>query len=111
MDEDSSDGDVIAALRRAGHDPLSAFDAGRIGLADEDQLSFAARESRILYSANQGDFMRIHASWMMVGRDHAGILIRSNQTMGVGEQVCAFQAFSGAGIATTNMVAFLANWL
>ncbi len=93
MDEDSSDGDVIAALRRARHDALSAFDAGRTGLADEEQLSFAAEESRILYSANQGDFMRIHASWMAAGRDHAGILIRSNQTMGVGEQVRAFEAF------------------
>ncbi len=42
---------------------------------DEEQLEFAAREGRVLVTANQGHFARLHWECVAAGRTHAGIVI------------------------------------
>lgn len=74
IDEDSKVSALIDALRRRGIDVLTTADAGRDGLADDEQLAFAAENGRTLVTANIGDFERIHARWSRAGREHAGIV-------------------------------------
>ncbi len=60
---------VAQGLRRRGVDVLTTPEAGRLGASDEEQLAFARRENRVLFTQGD-DFLRLHAS----GFEHAGIV-------------------------------------
>jgi flagellar motility protein MotE (MotC chaperone) len=81
LDEDSSSIVLARMLRQAGYDVLSALEAGNLEWSDEEQLEFAIAKGRVLYTANQADFARIHHVFADEGRRHFGIIIRSWQRM------------------------------
>lgn len=87
FDEDSLDADVVDAARLRGLDVVTALDAGMIGKPDEEQFAFARSEARILYTANVGDFARLHVSLLGADGTHPGIVVRARQQMSIGEQV------------------------
>lgn len=89
MDHDSLDRLVVDALRVAGVDVLTSAEVGRHRASDEDQLAFATSEGRVIFTANQGDFARLHRRWMNEGKSHAGIVIRPWQQMPAPAQVRA----------------------
>ncbi|MEX0784643.1 MAG: DUF5615 family PIN-like protein [Dehalococcoidia bacterium] len=88
-DHDSSDEALVEQLRLALVDVLTAHEAHNRHLSDPEQLEFAAREGRAVYTANKGDFARLHTEWASAGRQHAGIIIRRNQLADVGSQLRA----------------------
>jgi hypothetical protein len=45
--------------------------------SDREQLEFAARTGRVLFTGNQGDFARLHRQWIASGATHSGIVIRT----------------------------------
>jgi hypothetical protein len=59
---------VIKGLRQRGADVLSAPEAGMLGASDEEHLTLATTEGRVIFSHDQ-DFLRLHAA----GVEHAGI--------------------------------------
>jgi hypothetical protein len=63
---------VVEELRRLGHDVLTTEDAGKAGRAvsDEDVLTFAVDEDRILLTLNRKHFVRLHRERPR----HAGIV-------------------------------------
>ena len=74
VDEDVSV--VLAAILKArGIEAVTARDSAKLGLADADQLAFAAAAGRVLLTHNRVDFERLHKEWLGSGRPHAGILI------------------------------------
>ena len=85
MDEDSLHAAGLEALRRAGFDCLTATEAGREGLPDEQQLEFASAAGRIVFTRNTRDFVRLHDEWTAGGRLHAGIITLTSQRTSVGE--------------------------
>ncbi|MCI0627119.1 MAG: DUF5615 family PIN-like protein [Acidobacteria bacterium] len=74
---------LVSALRARGLDVLTAHEAGMIERSDEEHLAFAAREGRVLYSFNVGDYCRLQAQ----GRSHAGLVLAQQQRYAVGEQM------------------------
>jgi hypothetical protein len=48
LDEDSSDADLLEALRIRGVDVIAAAPSGRGGQRDEDQLRWATEQHRVL---------------------------------------------------------------
>ena len=64
----------VEELRRLGHDVLTSFEAGNANRAvpDEEVLSFAAQESRILLTQNRRHFLTLHIRKVV---EHAGIII------------------------------------
>jgi hypothetical protein len=64
---------VVDALRRLGHDVLTAREAGRAGagIDDDTVLTDAASASRILLTQNRRDFIRRHNA----GFRHLGIVV------------------------------------
>ena len=92
MDQDSLDAQVAAGIRRAGMDVLMSSDVGRERAPDSEQLAYAASLRRVIYTANRGDYARLHAEWMGEGRTHWGIIIRSRQQISVREQIRALVA-------------------
>jgi hypothetical protein len=78
LDEDSLHRRVARALR-PDHDVVTTLEAGNSGFSDEDQLEYCARQGRAIVTANQADFARLHRDWMSSGREHAGIIILTDQ--------------------------------
>src|SRR5262245_31565324 len=59
---------VASALTQRGIDVLTAFQAGRCGLQDSEQLAFSLSEQRVVVSFDP-DYLALAAS----GASHAGI--------------------------------------
>jgi len=72
---------VAQGLRRRGIDVLTTPEAGLLGAADEEQLAFAVRQGRVIFTQDD-DFLRLHAR----GKPHLGIIYVHQQTP-VGEMI------------------------
>lgn len=69
-------------LRKRGYDAIHAGEVQRLGLSDESQLNFATEEGRSIMTFNVGDFIRLHNGWLKKGREHAGIVVSKQLTVG-----------------------------
>ena len=86
LDEDSSDLDLLKALRMRGVQVVSAVESGMRGQSDAEQLNWAVSHGRAIYSSNRGDFYRLHSERMRSGQRHAGIILIPQQRYSIGEQ-------------------------
>ena len=73
---------VATALRLRRFDVASAHEVGRWGLTDDEQLAYAASGNRALMTFNTGDFVRLHLAWLEQGREHSGIIVSDQLTIG-----------------------------
>ncbi|MHB1033574.1 MAG: DUF5615 family PIN-like protein [Pirellulales bacterium] len=62
-------------LRGRGYDVLTTEEAGKDTAGDEEQLAFAAAESRAIVTFNTRHFAPLHEEWQAAGRPHAGIIV------------------------------------
>ena len=79
---------------------------------DGDQLVFATRKGRALYSFNRGDFLRIHTEWCSTGRDHAGVILAKQKRYSPREQIRRLSRLVETLSAEEmrNRVEFLSAW-
>jgi predicted nuclease of predicted toxin-antitoxin system len=70
------------ALRKRGYDAIHTLEARRSGLPDDSQLAFAASENRCLVTFNVGDFVQLHNQWLETGREHCGIIVSKQLSVG-----------------------------
>ena len=87
LDEDSQDTRLIRALRGRGVDVTSASEVGRNGYSDEEQLDWATKEGRVLFSFNTQDFFRLHTLYLTQAKSHAGLILAVQQEYSIGEQM------------------------
>lgn len=66
---------VVNGLRRRGVDVLTAREAGILGAPDEEHLTLAVSQERVVFSQDD-DFLRMHAR----GLHHRGIIYARQQT-------------------------------
>ena len=81
---------VSQGLRRHGVDVLTAQEAGRIGIADADQLAFALAENRVMVTFDT-DYLALHHS----GAQHAGIAWCPEQKYAIGQLIQALLIVHG----------------
>ncbi len=64
---------IVVSLRQLGHDVLTSFEAGNANLRipDEEVLTFAHADNRIVLTFNRKDFIRIHRQ----NPTHSGIIV------------------------------------
>lgn len=64
---------TVEVLRKLGHDVLTAFEAGQAErrIPDDQVLSYAIREERIVLTFNRKDFIKLHEK----SSQHAGIVV------------------------------------
>ena len=112
LDEDAQDGDFVIALLFRNVDVLSSGDAGMNGSNDREQLDFASRQGRILFSYNVKDFSALHAEYLRSGKEHAGIILAHQQQFGIGEQMRRLLRLSSLLFAEEmqNRLEFLSSW-
>lgn len=72
---------VVHGLRHRGVDVLTVQEAGLLDASDEEHLTRARAEGRVLFTQDE-DFLRLHAA----GVEHAGIAYAS-QRASIGEIV------------------------
>jgi uncharacterized protein with PIN domain len=72
---------VVRGLRERGVDALTVSEARMLGASDEEHLTFARREGRVLFTQDD-DFLRLHAS----GVEHAGI-VYARQPATIGDMI------------------------
>ena len=69
--DESADHAIARGLRLRGVDITTSTEAHLTGATDEEQLSFALMESRVLFTQDD-DFLKLHAD----GVEHSGIAYR-----------------------------------
>lgn len=74
LDEDV---DVLLAplLAARGIDCLTTVGAGNLNRTDEQQLTFALQETRLVITHNRTDFEDLAIAWWNQQHDHAGIVL------------------------------------
>jgi hypothetical protein len=103
---------VAEILRRHGLDAVSVHEiAGREGLPDEEQLSWAAEVQRCLVTRNGDHFVGLTHSFVARGLAHTGVLIvprslRYRDFGGIARAIIAY-AESHKGDMPTYMVDYL----
>lgn len=65
---------IAEMLRSRGITATSVLDERREGLADEEQLRFAAAHNLVLVTANVADYVELARQWAAAGRDHPGLV-------------------------------------
>lgn len=71
---------VVLGLRRLGIDVTAAAEVGLLSASDQQQLAFAHRERRVLFT-HDSDFLKLHSR----GIPHAGIVYCHHEARSVGE--------------------------
>ena len=69
-------------LRLRGYDAVHVVEIGRAGLSDEEQLTFASGEDRILISFNVRDYVKLHEAYHQQGKKHSGIILSKQVPIG-----------------------------
>lgn len=87
IDEDAIARNLVEAFENANIDVLTTADVNRLSFTDEEQLMWAAEQSRVIYSFNVGDFCRLHGSFIERQINHAGIILLQQQRYSIGEQL------------------------
>jgi len=62
-------------LRERGIDCLTAIETGNLGQSDEEQLTYAASQGRVLLTFDREDFLSLATQWTERGRPHAGLIL------------------------------------
>ena len=113
MDQDSLDDDLSSILVGVNWDVAKTNLLGLERAPDHEVLAFATAAGRTVYTANYGDYARLHSEWMRSGRTHSGIIIRTFQQLPIGSQIRALYAIDVAFNLEqmTNAIIYLENFL
>ncbi len=108
--DENVDVSVAVGLRRRGIDVVTARDRGKLGVSDEQHLTLATSEERLMVTHDIADFVKLHRESLAVGRNHSGIAVSSVIAPGtIIRRLLALCDSLSAG-ATENNLIFLANF-
>lgn len=71
---------LIEVGQRLNLDVIAVQSVLPVGTPDEDVLTFAAQEKRVLLTSNARDFAPLSIEWFLADRHHSGIIIVPGQT-------------------------------
>ncbi len=112
LDEDSMGHALTYLLRSRGFDVTTPEDEGTRGLSDVEQLDFATKQGRVIYTYNISDFCRLHTEYLKQGKLHAGVIVCQQQRYSIGEQVrrILYLAAIRSAEEMENNLEFLSAW-
>jgi predicted nuclease of predicted toxin-antitoxin system len=74
---------LAAQLRRHGFDAVTSQEAQLLSADDNAQLAYAASQQRAIITFNFRDFANRHERYMAEERDHWGIVLSTEEPIGV----------------------------
>lgn len=75
-------GKLAEQIRQKGFDAVSAYEAGNAELDDSDQLEYAISQKRVILTCNAKDFAPLFDQYWLAGKDHCGIIISQQLSLG-----------------------------
>ena len=93
VNEDAGENAVVQGLRARGVDLLTTIEAGQCGATDPEQLAFAVKQGRAIYTFNVGDFAQLHQQYLLQSIDHFGIIVVPDQRCNIGEKIRRLAGF------------------
>jgi uncharacterized protein with PIN domain len=73
---------LARALRTRGYDAVHVREIGRRGFDDSEQLEYAIANGRCIFTFNVGDFVELHKAWSDDQREHGGIIVSQQRSVG-----------------------------
>ena len=73
---------LAIALRKRGYDVIHAQELQYKGKSDDEQLSYAIKEKRCLFSFNVKDFVLLHNKYVQNRWEHYGVILSKQLTIG-----------------------------
>lgn len=110
LDEDV-DISLAQALKQKGIDVLTTQESGNKRLSDSAQLEFAINNQRAIFTHNKRDFLLLHKSYLLEGKNHYGIILSDQRTVGETLRGLSRLIFSLTAEEMKNRREFLSNWL
>ena len=86
--DECADEDVARGLRRRGVDVVTAAELGRKELSDEDQLDYAHRTARVIYTTDRR-FLALVAEWVREGTEFPGVVYHAQGALTKGQAIRA----------------------
>jgi hypothetical protein len=86
--DECADEDVARGLRRRGVDVVTAAELGRKELSDEDQLDYAHRTARVIYTTDR-HFLALVAEWVREGTEFPGVVYHAQGALTKGQAIRA----------------------
>lgn len=74
---------LAVQLQRHGFDARSSQSVHMLSQTDSAQLAFAASEHRAIVTFNCGDFVLLHEKYIQQGKEHWGIILSTQETVGI----------------------------
>lgn len=101
---------ISRALRLRGFKAYTTIDQGRANSSDEEQIEYATSIGAVLLTHNVQDFPRIHHEFMRRGKQHCGIIVAKQ--VSVGEIVRSFLHLASTLSAEDmeDRLEYLSNW-
>ncbi|BAY29536.1 hypothetical protein NIES2107_13790 [Nostoc carneum NIES-2107] len=65
---------VADLLKARGFDAITARDAGKLQISDEEQLAYAVSQERTLVTHNRTDFEELIQAYFDTGQPHYGVI-------------------------------------
>ncbi len=98
------------SLLNRGVDVVTTQQAGNSGMSDAEQLQYAAKEGRTIFTHNKRDFRLLHNEYLQTGMDLSGIVV--SDQLPIGTMLRRFMKFWFALSAAdmNNRLEFLSNW-
>ena len=87
LDEDVIERSLIQALRNSKINIITTPETNNLGSTDEEQLRWANKNQRVIYTYNVGDFCRLHKKFIHKNINHSGILLGKQKRYSIGEQL------------------------
>lgn len=109
LDEDVPLAFTLALLNR-GVDVITTQQVGNIGFSDTEQLAFAAKEQRTIFSHNRRDFISLHNEYLSLGKEHSGIIVSDQLPIGLLLKRFMKLWFSLNASEMKGRVEFLSSW-
>ncbi|MGB5710882.1 MAG: DUF5615 family PIN-like protein [Waterburya sp.] len=113
LDEDTIQKGLVKALGNAAVDVTTTASENRLGFSDESQLIWAAKQGRVIYTFNVQDFCQLHSIFLTEKRNHAGIILGTQQRYSIGQQLRGILRLIATKSAEEmiNQLEFLGNYL
>lgn len=73
---------VASSLRLRGYSVISAHEEENWGLSDNEQLEVAINKESAIFTFDPRDFILLHKKYIQEGRDHYGIIVSDQITIG-----------------------------
>ena len=92
---------------------MTVADVGMLHKTDQEQLTWATENQRVIFSFNARDFYQLHTILLEQGLSHAGIVLAPQQRYGIGELLRGVLHLINTRSAEqmVRQVEFLSDWV